>query len=280
LNNFFRRTLTGAFIVLFVLGGFWLHPVSLVITGFILALGTQYEYYVMVRKEGIRPQLVAGMTAGAITYFLAAGVAAGILNVMFFLVLIPVFFLVMIMELYRKLDKPFDSMAHTIFGVFYTVLPFSLIPFSAFSNEGIGSLISSDLTNFSPGIIVGFFILLWANDSGAYLIGVAFGKHRLMERISPKKSWEGFFGGVLLSGIAAWLISGWLGILTPFLWIMVSLIIAISGTFGDLIESMLKRSIGVKDSGNIMPGHGGFLDRFDSTLISFPLVFLFITLFG
>jgi len=266
--------------VIFVLGGFWLHPVSLVITGFIIALGTLYEYYLMVRLAGVKPQLQAGMVAGAITYLLAAAIAAGILNTKFFLILIPVFFLVMIIELYRKQEKPFDSIAHTLFGVIYTVLPFSLIPFSAFSHTGIDTLVSNDLTNFSPGIIVGFFILLWANDSGAYLIGVAFGKHRLMERISPKKSWEGFFGGVILSVSAAWLISGWLGVVTPFLWIMVSLIIAVSGTYGDLIESMLKRSIGVKDSGNIMPGHGGFLDRFDSTIISFPLVFLFITLFG
>lgn len=280
MNNFFRRTLTGAFIVLFVLGGFWLHPVSLVITGFILALGTQYEYYLMIRKEGVSPQLLPGMITGAISYLLAAGIAAGIIPLKYFLAIIPVFFLVMICELYRKKEKPFDSIAHTLFGVFYTVMPFSLIPFSAFSHSGIETLLPHNITGFSPGIIVGFFILLWANDSGAYLIGVAFGKHRLLERISPKKSWEGFFGGVLLSGIAAWLISGWLGVVTPFLWIMISLIIAVTGTYGDLIESMLKRSIGVKDSGNIMPGHGGFLDRFDSTIISFPLVFLFITLFG
>jgi phosphatidate cytidylyltransferase len=240
LNNFFRRTFTGAFIIIFVLGGFWLHPVSLVITGFVLALGTQYEYYAMIRKAGVRPQLLSGMISGAVTYLLAGAIAAGILPVKYFLVIAPLFFLVMIMELYRKQEKPFDSIAHTLFGVFYTILPFSLIPFSAFSHTGITTLVSHDLTSFSPGIIVGFFILLWANDSGAYLIGVAFGKHRLMERISPKKSWEGFFGGVLLSVIAAWLISDWLGVVTPSLWIMISLIIAVSGTYGDLVESMRK----------------------------------------
>jgi phosphatidate cytidylyltransferase len=101
-----------------------------------------------------------------------------------------------------------------------------------------------------------------------------------MERISPKKSWEGFIGGFILNLAAAWFLSGWMGAVDRKGWIIISVIISVAGTYGDLIESMLKRSTGVKDSGNIMPGHGGFLDRFDSTVISFPLVFLYITLFG
>jgi phosphatidate cytidylyltransferase len=133
---------------------------------------------------------------------------------------------------------------------------------------------------FSPGIIVGFFLLLWANDTGAYIIGITLGKHRLMERISPKKSWEGFFGGLVIAILAAWLLSGWLGVLDTIGWILTAVIISIAGTYGDLVESMLKRSMGVKDSGSVMPGHGGFLDRFDSSFISFPLVYLFISLFG
>jgi phosphatidate cytidylyltransferase len=101
-----------------------------------------------------------------------------------------------------------------------------------------------------------------------------------MERISPKKSWEGFFGGLVIAAAIGWLLSGWLGVLDKKGWIIVSVIVSIAGTYGDLVESMLKRSIGVKDSGTIMPGHGGFLDRFDSVIISFPLVYLYISLFG
>ncbi len=210
----------------------------------------------------------------------ASLVASGYLKSRFFLVLIPLMIAIMIAELYRKQEKPFDSLAHTFFPVLYCAIPFSLIPFSAFSREGLSSLIPHGDMVFSPGIIVGFFILLWVNDSGAYLVGTAFGRHRLMERISPKKSWEGFIGGLVLSALVAWFISGWLGVVDRNKWIIISLIISIAGTYGDLIESMLKRSMGVKDSGTIMPGHGGFLDRFDSTLLSFPLVFLFISLFG
>jgi phosphatidate cytidylyltransferase len=177
-------------------------------------------------------------------------------------------------------DKPFDSLAHTFFPLIYTTLPFSLFPFAAFSRHGLESLLPHGGIAFSPGIIIGFFMLIWTNDTGAYLAGISFGRTRLMERISPKKTWEGFIGGLIAAVLVAWLLSRWFGVITTMEWIAVSVIISIAGTYGDLIESMLKRSAGVKDSGNILPGHGGFLDRFDSTIISFPLVYLFISLFG
>jgi phosphatidate cytidylyltransferase len=280
LNNFFRRTLTGAWIVIFVLGGFWLHPVTFFLAGLIILAGTQYEYYIMIRNTGVRPQLIPGMITGISGYVIATLVAAGIFPAKYFLVLIPMMLLMMIVELYRRQDKPFDSLAHTLFSVLYTGIPMSMFPFAAFSRQGLESILPHRIEAFSPGIIIGFFLLIWANDTGAYLAGVSFGKHKLFERISPKKTWEGFFGGVVLVVLVAWLLSGWLGVVDRTQWIIIALIISVAGTYGDLIESMLKRSIGVKDSGSIMPGHGGFLDRFDSAIISFPLVYLFISLFG
>jgi phosphatidate cytidylyltransferase len=280
LNNLFRRTLTGAYIVIFTLGGFWLHPVSFFLTGLIILFGTMYEYYLMIRNTGTQPQLIPGIITGVTAYVLASLIASGFLKAKFFLILVPMMLVIMVAELYRRQEKPFDSLAHTFFPVLYSAIPVSMIPFSAFSRTGLSSILPHGQMVFSPGIIIGFFILLWVNDSGAYLIGTAFGRHRLMERISPKKSWEGFFGGMILSALAAWFLSGWLGVVDKSKWIIISLIISIAGTYGDLIESMLKRSLGVKDSGTIMPGHGGFLDRFDSAIISFPLVFLFISLFG
>ena len=188
--------------------------------------------------------------------------------------------LIIVMELYRKQKKPFDSLAHTFFSILYTAVPFSMFPFSAFSRTGLNSLLPHDKISFSPGIVIGFFVLIWANDTGAYLTGVSFGRHRLWERISPKKSWEGFFGGAIIAALVAVLLSDWLGVVNKIHWIIISVIVSVAGTYGDLAESMLKRSIGVKDSGTIMPGHGGFLDRFDSAILSFPLVYLFISLFG
>jgi phosphatidate cytidylyltransferase len=280
LNNLTRRTLTGAYIVIFTLGGFWLHPVSFLATGLVILAGTMYEYYMMIRNTDNKPQILPGIITGVIAYSIASLVAARYLEYRFLLVLIPLVITIMIAELYRKQEKPFDSLAHTFFPLIYCALPVSLMPFSAFSHSGLSSIIGHGDVIFSPGIIIGFFILLWVNDSGAYLVGTAIGRHRLMERISPKKSWEGFFGGMVLSALSAWLLSGWLGVVRTEKWIIISLIISVAGTYGDLTESMLKRSLGVKDSGTVMPGHGGFLDRFDSALFAFPLVYLFISLFG
>lgn len=280
MGNFYTRTLTAVWIVIFILGGFWLHPVSFFITGLILLAGAQYEYYMMVKSTGARPQMIAGIISGCSLYIVSTLIAAGKAGVEYFLVMIPLAMTIIIAELYRKQEKPFDSLAHTFFAIIYIAVPFSMFPFSAFSRAGFSSLIPHPDIIFSPGIIVGFLLLLWANDTGAYLTGVTIGRHRIMERISPKKSWEGFFGGMITALLAAWLLSGWLGIMDRTGWMIVSLIISIIGTLGDLIESMLKRSTGLKDSGSIMPGHGGFLDRFDSAIISFPPVYLFILLFG
>jgi phosphatidate cytidylyltransferase len=278
LNNFFRRTLTGAWIVVFILGGFWLHPITFLLTGLVLLSATQYEYYVLIRNRGIPARIIGGLLTGAVLYTVSALVASGFAGVSAYLAVIPFPIVVMILELYRNDGKPFDSLAHTFFPLIYIVLPFSLFPYSAFSHEGMNSLLSHGTMVFSPGIVIGFFLLIWANDTGAYLIGITVGKHRLMESISPKKTWEGFFGGMVLAAAAAWLLSGWLGVVSSAGWTGIAIIVSITGTYGDLIESMLKRSTGVKDSGNIMPGHGGFLDRFDSSIISFPLVYLFISL--
>jgi phosphatidate cytidylyltransferase len=266
--------------VIFVLGGYWLHPVSFFLTGLLILAGGQYEYYLMIRNTGIRPQMISGIFAGTALYTISTLVAASMIPSKYFLLMLLITVIIMINELYRKEEKPFDSLAHTFFAVIYIAIPFSLFPFSAFSRTGLSSLLPHDSMIFSPGIVIGFFLILWANDTGAYITGVLLGHHRLMERISPKKSWEGFFGGVIVAVLAAWLLSRWLEVVGTGGWIVIAVIISCAGTFGDLIESMLKRSTGVKDSGTIMPGHGGFLDRFDSAVLSFPLVFLFISLFG
>ena len=157
MSNFFRRTLTGAWIVILVMGGFWLHPVSFFLTGLIILVGTQYEYYLMIRNTGIRPQMIPGIFTGISTYVISTLVAAAIIPINSFLILIPMMSIIMVVELYRKQDKPFDSLAHTFFSVLYTAIPFSLFPFAAFSHSGLDSLLPHKGITFSPGIIIGFF---------------------------------------------------------------------------------------------------------------------------
>ncbi|MFN8210179.1 MAG: phosphatidate cytidylyltransferase [Bacteroidales bacterium] len=280
MDKLLRRTLTGVFIVIFILGGFWLHPFTFIVVGLVLTVGALYEYYRLIKNTGANPQKYAGLFTGVLVYVLSVLISSGIIVSDWYLVLIPVVILILVTELFRKQERPFDSVAHTLFAVLYVAVPFSMFPFSAFGHSGLEPIIKHGILVFSPGIVVGFFLLLWTNDSGAYLSGVSFGKHRLMERISPKKSWEGFAGGFILTLLVAWFLSGFLGVVDRKGWMIIAVIISVSGTFGDLFESMLKRSTGVKDSGTILPGHGGFLDRFDSTIISFPLVYLYIAFFG
>jgi len=264
-------------IVIFTLGGFWLHPISFFLTGLVILSGTMYEYYSIIKTSGIRPQLITGILTGITGYTIATLTAAGILEAGSLLILIPLMLLIPMIELYRKQDRPFDSLAHTFFPLFYIGVPFSLFPFSAFGHHGLSTFLNHSQVIFSPGIVIGFFILLWTNDTAAYLVGITLGKHRLFERISPKKSWEGFAGSVVFAlGTALVLFKLEM---FPFAWyhyVIISLIISAFGMLGDLIESVMKRYFGVKDSGNIMPGHGGLLDRFDGALIALPIAVVYI----
>lgn len=280
MSDLLRRTITGVFIVIFTLGGFWLHPISFFITGFVIIAGSVYEYYKLMRRWGVNPQMIPGIAICITAYSIATLVASSEVGYGWFLLLVPMITGIMIYELYRRQERPFDSLSHTLFPLLYIALPVSLMPFAAFGHTGISTLLPQGKIVFSPGMVIGFLLLLWINDTAAYLAGVTLGRHRLFERISPKKSWEGFAGGLILSAITAWLIPQWLGIAGKLQWIAAAVIVSVAGTYGDLIESMLKRSIGIKDSGSIMPGHGGFLDRFDSVMISFPLFFIYLSLFG
>ncbi|MCB0380058.1 MAG: CDP-archaeol synthase, partial [Flavobacteriales bacterium] len=164
------------------------------------------------------------------------------------------------------------NVAYTIMPIFYVVLPFILLYHLGYYNN-------HQFTNeFSYPIIWGYFFILWSNDTGAYLSGRFFGKHKLFERISPKKTWEGSIGGAVLSVVVAYVCSMYFEQLSVTDWIVVALITVVFGSLGDLVESMLKRSLNIKDSGNILPGHGGILDRFDGLFISIPFVYAYLIL--
>jgi phosphatidate cytidylyltransferase len=186
--------------------------------------------------------------------------------VLWFIIMLYLF----IRELYTRDDKAVRTIAYTFFAQIYIALPFMFLSRLGFPRDTTG------LVSYDPTLIMAFFALIWASDTGAYLVGSAFGKHRLFERISPKKSWEGFFGGLLLAvGIAIGIFFVFNTQLNLLQWIGFALTTVIFGTFGDLVESMIKRSLAIKDSGNIIPGHGGMLDRFDSSLLAAPAIVIY-----
>jgi phosphatidate cytidylyltransferase len=173
--------------------------------------------------------------------------------------------LIFLAELYRKSEAPFHNIAYTFLGILLVILPFNFFHALAFI-EGV----------YNFHLPLGFLLLLWAHDTGAYLVGVKLGKNRLFERHSPKKSWEGLIGGMVTSLLVSWILSHYYTELSALHWAAISLIIAVIGTYGDLVESMLKRSMDKKDSGSLLPGHGGLLDRFDGLFLSVPLVFVYL----
>lgn len=265
--------------MIFILGGFWLHPYTFFAAGLILLTGCMAEYYKIIVLTGSKPQVATGIFMSTFLYVVSALVAKGTTDFRIFTLLLAFVPAAIMIEIFRKQQNPFNNLAQTLFPVLWIALPFSLFPFAAWNHQGLKAILGNDMIAFSPGLVIGFFILIWANDTGAYLSGVTMGRHKLLERISPKKTWEGLAGGLLLAVVAALFLSSWLGITGKTGWVIAALITGIAGTLGDLAESMLKRNAGVKDSGTILPGHGGFLDRFDSTIMAFPLVYLFITLF-
>jgi len=196
-------------------------------------------------------------------------VAKGVLEATYFLLLFPFFLIIMAAELYRKKQKPIENIAVTIFSIVYLAIPISLINFLVFTEI----LPTND---FSSKLLIALFAIIWTYDSGAYLFGVSMGKHRLFERISPKKSWEGAIGGTLTAMVAAYFISSYIPEIQIIHWMAISILTVISSTYGDLTESMFKRYFGIKDSGQILPGHGGVLDRFDSLLFAVPVIVLYL----
>jgi phosphatidate cytidylyltransferase len=270
-NNFITRTITGAVFVVVLVGSVLMGQPLFGILFLIITFLGLYEFYNLIQKSGSDPQNVTGLIFGSGLYTLIAVYSINKDSAKWFLLVVPLLLLIFIEELYRKTEKPFQNIAITVLGALYIALPFGLL-----------NLLFGDAELSGPhyfGLILGFLIILWINDTGAYLIGSKWGRNRLFERISPKKSWEGSIGGGLLALVAAYLCYRLFNRFDLWQWLCIGLIIVVFGTLGDLIESMLKRSLNVKDSGNILPGHGGILDRFDAVLVAAPFVYIFVAFF-
>lgn len=289
MKNFIIRTITGIIFVAAIVASF-LRPEAMVLLFSIVTGMTIWEFTGLVNeREHVTVNRFICTVAGvyffyAMTYFcsdLYAGVAK---SVVFIPYLVTIIYL-LISELYLKQDDPIQDWAYTMLSQMYIALPFSLLNVLAFTANSSGVVVFNTLLPLSV------FIFLWVNDTGAYCIGSLLGRHKLFPRISPAKSWEGSIGGALFVLAIAYGI-GWLdnmeiadaehtstvfmGMLSIPEWLGLGLTVAVFGTWGDLVESLLKRTLGVKDSGSILPGHGGMLDRFDSSLLAIPAAVIYL----
>jgi len=267
MNNFIKRTLSGALFVTLVIGSILLSRVTFIAFFALICGWSILEFHKLTNMQAdvkVNRFLAVG---GAILLFICSSVyVSGVVKFPIYSIYGIYVILVVISELFIQKNNPIHNWAYFILGQIFIALPFSLLNFILYIN------------NYQPIILLALFVTIWVNDSGAYLVGITLGKHRLFERISPKKSWEGFFGGATFALLSGYIFSTFISEISLINWLIFSEIVVVFGTLGDLTESLLKRTINVKDSGDVIPGHGGLLDRFDSMLLAAPAVYLFLTL--
>ena len=263
------RAITAFFFTIVMLGSIFLGGYTFSI--FYLALSTMalMEFFKLVKTTGLKPHVSLGIIVSVFLFGCVAGYYFFNFESKYLLLIVPLLFCIFIAELYKKEKVPFGNIGYTFLGIIYVTIPFCFY-------YALGFLGHTGTYDFH--LPLSFLLMLWASDTGAYLFGRKLGKTKLFERHSPKKSWEGFFGGVFTSVLVAYLISLTFIELNVFIWIGMAVLVVSFGTLGDLVESMLKRSLNVKDSGTLLPGHGGVLDRFDGLLIAAPIVYTYLYL--
>jgi len=272
LKKLITRTITGIVLVFVILTGIIVSQYSYALLFLFILTASIAEFSSLFSKSEVKPNRFLSYSISILFFTTSFFIARGNIEIKYFLGLFPLFLIIMAAELYRKAKRPVENIAVTIFSIAYLAIPLSLINF----------LVFTDLLNghsYTPKLLIALFALIWIYDSGAYLVGVSIGKHRLFERISPKKSWEGAIGGTLTAIIASYFISSFIPEIKLIHWIFISILIVVLSTFGDLTESMFKRYFGIKDSGHILPGHGGVLDRFDSLFFAVPVFVAYLKLF-
>ena len=277
MNNFIARTITGILFVATIVVCF-LNPTAMIFL-FALVTGlTVWEFTGLVNdRPGVAVNRFISTVAGVYFFLAMAGTCSGFTSSTVFIPYLITIIYLLVAELYAKQEDPIHDWAYTMMSQMYVVLPFSLLNMLAFraAPEGIMYVYTLPLS---------VFVFLWVNDTGAYCCGSLFGKHKLFPRVSPGKSWEGSIGGgvfVLAAAALVWYLTDTYDMnptgMCMWEWMGLGLTVVVFGTWGDLVESLFKRTLGIKDSGNILPGHGGMLDRFDSSLLAIPaaVVYLF-----
>lgn len=273
LKNFVIRAITGALFVAILVGAIVCNALSFIALFALICALTLFEFGQLLNKAGsIEVNKVITSLGGVYLCLAFFGFCAEIVSSQVFIPYLFILIYLLISELYLKKDNPVNNWAYTMFGQIYIALPFALLSVLAFQYNAETNMVDG----YSHVFPLSIFIFLWLNDTGAYCVGSLFGKHRLFERISPKKSWEGSIGGGVLAIASSYGMHCFFPVMSAIEWAGLALVVVLFGTWGDLTESLLKRQLGVKDSGTILPGHGGLLDRFDSALMAIPAAVIYI----
>ena len=272
-KNFIVRTITGVLFVAILVTCF-LRPDSMIFLFALITGLTVWEYGGLVNQfDDIQVNRFISTAAGVYLFLAFAGYCTGFTPVTVFIPYLVTVIYLIISELFTMAPNPINSWAYAMLSQMYIALPFSMINVLAFQSNAEGEVTFNFLLPLS------LFIFLWVNDTGAYCVGSLLGRHKLFPRVSPGKSWEGSIGGAVFVLIAAaiigYLVGGKEGGYSIPVWMGLGLTVVVFGTLGDLVESLFKRTLGVKDSGNILPGHGGMLDRFDSSLMAIPAAVIY-----
>ena len=274
MKNLIIRALTGIIFVVVLISAIYIHPIFFLILFCIITGLTLWEFGGLVKHyENANLQRTVNVLGGVYLFIATFVYANGLTDGKIFLPYLLFIMLTMIAELYYKAPNPINNWAFTLFAQVYCAGSFSILNFIG-AEPGTPGVMS-----YTPLFIMAIFIFVWLDDTGAYLVGSLIGKHKLFERISPKKSWEGFFGGLILSLASSQAFAWFAPEINRMNWLGLAATVVLFGTWGDLSESLLKRTLGVKDSGNVLPGHGGMLDRFDSVMLAVPASYIYIELF-
>jgi len=267
LNNVAQRTLSGVILIAAVSGALIFSQFTYILLFLVILTAGLLEFFQMMAYKDLRPHTEFGIVIGIFLFISSYLQAKNIMDEKIYILTIPIFAGLFISEIYRKEKHPFDNLGNTFLGIIYIAIPISLVNYL---------VIKGGQHDYYPYIVLGIMALLWTYDTIAYIIGYLAGKNPLFSRISPRKTWEGVMGGSVFTFLAAWGISSIEQSIQTIDWLVIALIIIVFGTFGDLLESLLKRQVGLKDSGKLLPGHGGVLDRFDSLLFSIPIIFTYL----
>lgn len=273
MSNLVTRTISGIVYIAIIISAIVFHPIAFGVVFAILTGMTTWEFYSIIDKSNNHNRIF-GTIAGTFL-FISSYMFMSHFHYIFLILYFLFIICLLISELFREAENPINNWAYLLMGQIMVALPFASLNNILFN----GMLGNPNTISF----VLALFVIIWTNDTGAYCVGSLIGKHKMFPRVSPGKSWEGLIGGFAFAIIAGWIFSMFVSVydskaINIMFWMTFAAIVSIFGTLGDLMESLTKRTLGIKDSGNIIPGHGGMLDRFDSMLLAAPAIAIYITM--